>query len=134
MALASFSKNTNIFDNKMSKLFKLTNKGFELDLTYFDFYLFDKRTSFYNKKFINEFGEPRNPNAVILKKHYEIAGALQRSFEKIVNHLLQILKKKGSKSGNLVLAGGAAMNCVYNGVLDKKKYIKIILYHLGPMI
>lgn len=124
MALASFSKNTNTFDNKMSKLFKLTNKGFELDLTYFDFYLFDKRPSFYNKKFINEFGEPRNPNAVILKKHYEIAGALQRSFEKIVNHLLQILKKKGSKSGNLVLAGGAAMNCVYNGVLDKKKIYK----------
>ena len=48
---------------------------------------------------------------------------MQRAFEKIVFHLLNVLKK-GSKSNNLVLAGGAAMNCVFNGLLDKSKLYK----------
>ena len=49
---------------------------------------------------------------------------MQRAFEKIVFHLLKILKSKGSKSNNLVLAGGAAMNCVFNGLLDKSNLYK----------
>ena len=39
---------------------------------------------------------------------------MQRAFEEIVFHLLKKLKTKGSKSNNIVLAGGAAMNCVFN--------------------
>ena len=49
---------------------------------------------------------------------------MQRAFEKQVFHLLKITKKKGTNSGNIVLAGGAAMNCVFNGLLDKKKIYK----------
>ena len=124
MALASSSKKNNLYDKKMSKLYKFTKKGFELDLSYFDYYLFDKRPNFYNKKFVNEFGEPRKPDSKLLQKHMELAGALQRAFEKIVFHLLVHVKKNGSKSDNLVLAGGAAMNCVFNGLLDKKKIFK----------
>ena len=124
MALASDSKTLNIYDKKMQKLFKLTKKGFELDLSYFDYYLFDKRPDFYNKKFVEEFGEPRKAGTKLTLKHSDIAGALQRAFEKIVFHLLEIVKKNGSKSNNRVLAGGAAMNCVFNGLLDKKKIYK----------
>ena len=124
MALASSSKTENIYDNKMKKLFKLTNKSFELDLSYFDYYLFDKRADFYNSKFVQEFGQPRKPGSKLNQRHSDIAGALQRSFEKIVFHLLNVLKKNGTKSGNLVLAGGAAMNCVFNGLLDEKKIYK----------
>ena len=124
MALASSSKKNNLYDKKMSKLYKFTKKGFELDLSYFDYYLFDKRPNFYNKKFVSEFGEPRKADSKLLQKHIEIAGALQRTFEKIVFHLLVHVKKNGSKSDNLVLAGGAAMNCVFNGLLDKKNIYK----------
>ena len=124
MALSSYSKKNNIYDKKMSKLYTLLEKGFELDLSYFDFYLFDKRPSFYNKKFIKEFGEPRHPESKLLPRHFEIAGSLQRAFEKIVFHLLKIIKKKGLNTQNLVLSGGAAMNCVFNGILDKKKIFK----------
>ena len=124
MALASFSKNKNIYDKKMSSIYKLTKKGFELDLTYFDYYLFDRQPNFYNKKLISLFGKPRSKNEKITKKHHEIAGALQRAFTVIVFHLLKITKKDGGKSNNIVIAGGAAMNCVFNGLLENKKIYK----------
>ncbi len=124
MALASFSKNKNIYDKKMSSIYKLTKKGFELDLTYFDYYLFDRQPNFYNKKLISLFGNPRSKNEKITKKHHEIAGALQRAFTVIVFHLLKITKKNGGKSNNIVIAGGAAMNCVFNGLLENKKIYK----------
>lgn len=123
MALASYATKENIYDKKISKIYNLTKKGFELDLTVFDYYLFDKKPAFYNKKFISIFGNPRNKNDMLVKKHFEIAGALQRAFEKIVFHLLKITKFEG-KSNNIVIAGGAAMNCVFNGKLNKSKIYK----------
>lgn len=124
MALASFSPKENDFDLKLASTFKLTKDGFELDLSYFDFYLFDKQKSFYNDKLIKLLGNPRIKDEKITKRHYEIAGALQRSFTKIVTHLLKINKKIGDQSNNLVMAGGAAMNCVFNGLIDRKKIYK----------
>ena len=59
-----------------------------------------------------------------MSKHYKIAGALQRAFEKIVFHLLKITKEKGSNKKNIVISGGAAMNCVFNGLLDKNPIYK----------
>ena len=121
MALASFSQRQNLFDKKFSEIYTLKEDGFELNLTYFDFYLFDKKPNFYNKKLIDLFGKPRKKDERITKRHHEIAGALQRAFEKIVFHLLKITKKLGGKSNNVVLAGGAAMNCVFNGRLEQNK-------------
>ena len=57
---------------------------------------------------------------------------MQYSFEKIVFYLLKNLKKRGSKSNNLVLAGGAAMNCVFNGLLNKKKIYKNVYIPAYP--
>ena len=57
---------------------------------------------------------------------------MQRAFEKIVFYLLKDLKKRGAKSGNLVLAGGAAMNCVFNGILNKSKLYKKIFIPAYP--
>ena len=124
MALSSYAKKQNPFDKKIKNLFKLTPQGFELDLSYFDFFTFDKRRNFFNDKFIKLIGKPRKQNDKITRNHYLIAGAMQRAFEKIVFHLLKILKSEGSKSKNLVLAGGAAMNCVFNGLLEKNKIYK----------
>ena len=124
MALASFSKKENSFDKKFLEVYELKQNGFELNLSYFDFYLFDRKPNFYNKKLEELFGKPRNKNEKITKRHYEIAGALQRTFEKIVFHLLKITKKLGGKSNNIVLAGGAAMNCVFNGRMEKVNIYK----------
>jgi carbamoyltransferase len=54
---------------------------------------------------------------------FQIAGAMQRQFEKTTNYLISLTKQMiGQK--NLIIGGGAAMNCVMNGKLDKSK-----LYH-----
>ena len=124
MALASFSKKENSYDKKFLEVYRLNQNGFELNLSHFDFYLFDRKPNFYNKKLEELFGKPRNKNEKITKRHYEIAGALQRAFEKIVFHLLKITKKLGGKSNNIVLAGGAAMNCVFNGRMEKVNIYK----------
>jgi carbamoyltransferase len=124
MALASFSKHKNPYDKKMNSIYKLTSNGFELDLSFFDYYLFDRQPHFYNKKLISLFGKPREKDQKILSKHHQIAGALQRAFTNIVFHLLKITKKKGGKSNNIVIAGGAAMNCVFNGLLESKNIYK----------
>ena len=124
MALSSYSKKKNQYDKKFNKVVKITKDSFELDLTYFQYYLFDAKPNFYSKKFIKLFGPPRTKESKITKRHSEISGAMQRTFEKIVYHLLKITKKNGGKSGNIVLVGGAAMNCVFNGHLEKKKIYK----------
>ena len=114
-------KKKNQYDEKVANLIQLNKKGFELDLSYFDYYSFDRRPNLFSKKFTNLFGPKRDKNENLKKRHFEIAGAMQRQFEKIVFHLLKITKKLGGKSGNIVLAGGAAMNCVFNGLLNKSK-------------
>ena len=38
--------------------------------------------------------------------------------------MLRLAKKFGKNSGNIVLAGGAAMNCVFNGNIEKLKIYK----------
>ena len=125
MALSSYKfKTKNKFISKVNKLYKIDNGKFELDLSYFQYYLFDRKKHFFSEKFEKLFGPPRQKNGKILKRHYEIANAMQSSFEKIVFGLLKYLKKKGSKSENIVLAGGAAMNCVFNGLLNKSKLYK----------
>ena len=77
----------------------VVESGFELDLSYFDFYHFDKKPNFYNEKLVKLFGKPRQKNKQISKRHFQIAGALQRAFEQIVLHLVYITKKLGGNSG-----------------------------------
>lgn len=119
MALSSFALKKNKFDDKIRKLIRLTPDGFELDLTYFDYFTFDRRPTFYHQKLINLIGiPPRKKDDKLLQEHFEIAGAMQRVFVETVTHLLKVTKKFGNKSGNIVISGGAAMNSVYNGLID----------------
>ena len=117
MALSSFAVGQNQYDAKIRGLIKLTSDGFELDLTFFDYYTFDRRPHFYTPKLIDLLGPPREPNGEITQRHFEIAGAMQRVFVETVTHLLKITKQRGGND-NIVLSGGAAMNCVFNGLLD----------------
>ena len=117
MALSSHDK-YNHFDEKISKIYRFYDEKFEIDLSYFNYYAFDRQKNLYSEKFIKLFGIPRKKNQKILLRHQQLASAMQRHFEKIVIKLLKNLKKK-SNSQNLILGGGAAMNCVFNGKLDK---------------
>lgn len=118
MALSSFSKGPNEYDAKIRSLINLTEKGFELDLTYFDYFNFDRRPHFYHQKLVDLIGQPRKRDEPFEQKHFEIAGAMQRVFVETVTHLMQVAKKQGSGSGNIVISGGAAMNSCFNGLID----------------
>ena len=119
MALSSFALEKNEFDDKIRSLINLTETGFELDLTYFDYFSFDRRPHFYHEKLVNLIGiPPRKKNDPFTDQHFAIAGAMQRVFVETVKHLLTIAKKNGCGSDNVVISGGAAMNSVFNGLLD----------------
>ena len=66
-------------------------------------------------------GPPRKKNDKLITKHFQIAAALQNKFLDILLHLIKI-SKKNSKNKNLIISGGAAMNSVANGLLDKTSY------------
>lgn len=65
------------------------------------------------------FGPARAKDAPIEMRHKDIAAALQEFTEKVVLQLAQKLKKK-FRINKLCLAGGAALNCVANTVLQKQ--------------
>ncbi|MCX8020062.1 MAG: hypothetical protein N2747_06165 [Chitinophagaceae bacterium] len=119
MALSSFNLTPNGYDKIIRNLIRFTDTGFELDLSYFDYYTFDRRPHFFHPKLVELLGPPRKKDEPITERHYEIAGAMQRVFVETVTHLLKVTKKLGCGSKNVVLSGGAAMNSVFNGLLDK---------------
>ena len=118
MALSAFSEKPNKFDPILQRLISLTENGFELDLTYFDFYTFDRRPHLFSQKLVDDIGPARKRDEPLDERHYEIASAMQRVFVQAARHLLSVTRRLGGGSGNLVLSGGAAMNSVFNGTLD----------------
>ena len=85
---------------------KLNSNGFELDLSYFDFYLADKKPNFYNQKILELFGKPRLKNQKILNGTMKLQ-ELFKDLWKNCFHLIKITKGVGGKSNNIVIAGGA---------------------------
>ena len=106
MALSSHDKH-NHFDKKIGEIYSFYNGKFQIYLSYFNYYTFDRQKNFFSKKFVELFGPPRKKNEKILIQHRQLASAMQRHFEMIVVRLLKLLKQK-SNSENLILGGGAA--------------------------
>lgn len=117
MALSAYAGKKNEYYKKIRSLVHFTDGGFELDLSYFDFYTFDRRPHFFNPKIISILGQPRQRGGAFEDRHYAIAGAMQRVFSESVIHLLTILKRR-NRGTRVVLAGGAAMNSLFNGTID----------------
>ena len=69
MALASSSFKKNKYDDIISKIENDSTRKILVTISYFDYYLFDKRPNFYNKKFVALFGEPRKKDTKLLSKH-----------------------------------------------------------------
>lgn len=78
------------------------------------------------KKFENLFGLPtRNPNDEITQTHCNMALAIQKVTEDIILKIVYEAKRL-TKSENLCLAGGVALNCVANGKIEEKEIFKNI--------
>ncbi len=104
---------------EFNKILKIKSKGeYELDLTYFNFFNFD-RPGHYSKKFIELFGNKLKADGLnFKKKHYDFAASAQRKFEEVYNNAFCHLIKN-NKSKNVCMGGGAVMNCLANGVLSE---------------
>ena len=106
------------------KLIDIKEDGsFRLDQSYFDYSTGFKMT---NEKFSKLFKkEVRKPESKIQKFHMDIAASIQKVTEKIILKILKSLKQEFNLD-NLCLAGGVALNCVANGLIQREKIFKNI--------
>jgi carbamoyltransferase len=121
MGLAAYGKPT--FVNKIYSIVDIKDDGsFKLNLKYFGF---RESFSMYNKHFEKLFGPARRPEEKITKKHADLASSIQMVTEeiylKILNYLYSI-----TKTENLCLSGGVALNALANGKIYKETPFKNI--------
>ena len=124
MGLASYGDDS--LYEKVAGLVRLTEDGFELDLTYFNYML--ERTTRYSHKLVDLLGPPRVPESKLTQRHNDIAAALQLVTEEILLHLARLARKK-TNSPNLCISGGVALNCVANTrIIREAGFEKIFIY------
>src|SRR5437868_11420167 len=86
--------------------------SFRLDMSYFDYCTGFTMT---NDRFAKLFGQPvRTPDQLLTPFHMDIAASIQAVLDEAVLRMTRSLAKQ-TKSRNLCLAGGVALNCVANG-------------------
>jgi carbamoyltransferase len=123
MALASFGRPT--FLDRMRRIVRLEDDGgFRTDV---DFFLHASEGvtmswddgapvlgRLWSDRFLEEFGPPRRPDALLTERDHDLAASLQAVYEEVLFHRLRWLQKRtGLRS--LCLAGGCALNSVANG-------------------
>lgn len=119
MALASYGRPNSEYYGKLRSLLELQDDGrFEQDLTYFAYYLFDMQPHMYTPKLEALLGPARRKDEPFDGRFADIARALQEVFEETCTHMLGHLHRLTGET-RLCLAGGAAMNSVYNGKITE---------------
>ncbi|MDC0335484.1 carbamoyltransferase [Pseudodesulfovibrio sp.] len=132
MALAALGNPDSEYGPKLRGLLTTMPQGkFEMDLSYFDHYLFDQQPTLYSAKMEELLGISRKRGEPIEQRHYDIALALQNTFEEIFSHMLHGLHELIGET-NLCLAGGAAMNSVYNGKIPSATPFKNVFIPSCP--
>ena len=123
MGLAPYGKP--IFTDLIKdNLIDINNDGsFFLNMNYFDFCTGLTMT---NNKFNRLFGgPPRKSETQITQKEMDIAASIQKITEEIVIKIARNIAKETNEE-YLCLAGGVALNCVINGILNREKIFKRI--------
>lgn len=84
---------------------------YRLNLRYFEFRSFERM---YTEELVELFGHPpRRPKTEILEFHHDLARSLQLVLEEILLEKVRYLHER-TRSKNLCMAGGVALNCVAN--------------------
>ncbi len=112
------------FADFFRKMIRCEGDGFRLDLSYFTHHKRGIKMEwndgaptiepFYSEKLIKELGPARLPKEEMTRRHDNIAKSLQVVTEEVILHMLRALYQK-TKSKNVCLTGGCAMNSVANG-------------------
>ena len=123
MGLAPFGepKYKNLIENNLISI--KPDGSYRLNMDYFSFLDSDFMV---NDKFCSLFGsKARSPETKITKKEIDIAASIQKVTDDVVMGLAKHAKAvTGSKS--LCLAGGVALNCVSNGILERSQLFENI--------
>jgi len=119
MGLASYGQPERY--EEIRKLLTLNQNGFEIDLSYFSFFL--ERERRYTKKLVDLLGEERKPEGKIAARHENIANSAQKALEDGVLHLAGMAKNL-TGSRNLSMAGGVTLNCLANSRVIKSGLFK----------
>lgn len=125
MGLAPYGHDT--YCNEVRNIIVRRNGSFELDLDYFMPLGSNQGMQIsadgivnlarhYNGKMVSVFGQPREPQMEITQREMDLAYAMQHCFEEVLFELLNQLHGK-VPCGDLVMAGGCALNSVANGKL-----------------
>ncbi len=117
MGLAPYGKPkyVSLIKNKMIRIFD--DGSFQLNMKYFDFATGFKMTNKHFHKLLG--GLPRQPETEITQREMDIASSIQKVTEDLLIKISRHIKKE-TKQDNLCLAGGVALNCVANGILQNK--------------
>lgn len=126
MGLSAYGKP--IYKDLIYKVIDIKKDGsFELIMEYFAF-----RESFcmWSTKFEKLFGIPKHKDEEFTQRHKDIAASIQKVAEelyiKILNHLYKI-----TKTENLCISGGVALNSLANGLIYSQTPFKKV-YIFGP--
>ena len=101
----------------MDNLIDLKEDGtFKLDMSYFNYCTGLTMT---NNKFADLFGGPaRTAETEITQREMDLAASIQKVTEEVVMRLATTLHRETGVK-HLCLAGGVALNCVSNGILER---------------
>lgn len=114
MALAAHG-NWRTYYHQLRPLISVEGLHYELDLRYFEFFLFFT-PHYYSPKLGELLGPPLAPGAEPTPRAHDIMAAVQRITEEVVFELLHNLHAHTGQR-RLVLGGGVLMNSVLNGKL-----------------
>jgi len=112
MGLSPYGKP--VYMDKIQRLVDVKEDGsYRLNLDYFSFQT--SASMPYNRKFLNLFGEPRNPEMEhkFEQRHADIAASIQKFTEDIIIKLVNNIFQE-TKNENLCIAGGVGLNSVAN--------------------
>lgn len=136
MGLAPYGSPTEM--ERMRQVVKLKPKGlFELDLDYFIHHsegvsmVWDdgepKCGAVYSGKLVELLGPPRGKDEPLSQYHKDLAASLQAMYEEAFFHLLAHVHAE-TKSPNICLSGGCAMNSVANGkIFDRSPFTELYI-------
>ena len=115
---------TNEYFKKLMQVIDVKEDGsYRFDMDYFVYHWGNRMPS---KKLCDLLGGPsRKPDEPVTKRHEDIAAAVQLVLEHIMTKMLHHVHKE-TKCDAIVLAGGCALNSVYNGKILKRTPFKEI--------
>jgi len=116
MGLAPYGK-PDYRDQILEHLIHLREDGsFQMNMDYFQYC---QGLTMTGQRFHNLFGgPPRKPESRLEQRHMDLAASIQAVTEEVILKLA-IHAKQITECSSLVMAGGVALNCVANGILER---------------